>query len=52
MLKYGFSFSWKSALGIPYAEQRFVRNTSIPADKEGLEGKSGFKFLSILFGKK
>ena len=30
MGKYGFSFSWKRALGITAAKQKFARETGIP----------------------
>ena len=37
MSKYGFSFSWKRALGISAAKQRFARQTGIPTTQSGLE---------------
>jgi len=39
MSKYGFSFSWKRALGISSAKQKFARQTGIPTTKSGLERK-------------
>jgi hypothetical protein len=39
MSKYGFSFSWKRALGISAAKQRFARQTGIPTTQSGLERK-------------
>jgi len=56
MSKFGFSFSWKRALGITAAKQRFARQTGIPTTKSGLErkvGRSVFGLLLSLFsGKK
>lgn len=56
MSKYGFSFSWKRALGITSAKQKFARETGIPTTKSGLERKLGSTiinlFLGLLGGKK
>lgn len=41
MSKYGFSFSWKRALGISSARQKIARQTGIPTTKSGLERKIG-----------
>lgn len=53
---YGFSFSWKRAVGISGAKQSFARRTGIPTTKQGLERKVGSSILSFLmslfFGKK
>ena len=54
MKKYGFSFSWKRALGITSAKQKFARKTGIPTSKSGLERKIGsfvLKLLSKYFNK-
>ncbi len=48
MSKYGFSFSWKRALGITSAKQRFARNTGIPTTKSGLERKIGRSVINLL----
>jgi hypothetical protein len=48
MGKYGFSFSWKRALGISAAKQRFARQTRIPTTKSGLERKIGGSIVSLL----
>jgi len=48
MSKYGFSFSWKRALGISTTKQRFARQTGIPTTKSGLERKVGRGLLSLL----
>jgi len=50
--KYGFSFSWKRALGLTAAKQKFARQTGIPTTKAGLEKKIGSSILKMLFGKK
>lgn len=53
---YGFSFSWKRALGISGAKQSFARKTGIPTTKQGFERKLGASilslFMSVFFGKK
>ena len=41
MGKYGFSFSWKRALGITAAKQKFSRETGIPTSANGIERKVG-----------
>ena len=50
--KFGFSFSWKRALGITGAKQKFARETGIPTTKSGVERKIGGVLLKLLFGKK
>lgn len=52
MGKYGFSFSWKRALGITNAKQKFTRQTGIPTSKVGMERKLGAVILKMIFGKK
>ncbi|WP_343020582.1 hypothetical protein [Bacteroides uniformis] len=47
----GVSFSWKRALGITQAKQKFARQTGIPTSKAGLERKLGKALLKVLFGK-
>ena len=47
----GLSFSWKRALGITQAKQKFARETGIPTSKAGLERKIGKMVLKALFGK-
>ncbi len=37
----GLSFSWKRALGITRAKQRFARATGIPTTKQGRQRKFG-----------
>ncbi len=39
--KFGFSFSWKRALGISSAKNKFARMTGIPTTRSGLERKVG-----------
>ena len=47
----GVSFSWKRALGITQAKQKFARQTGIPTSKAGLERKLGKALLKVLFCK-
>ena len=47
----GVSFSWKRALGITQAKQKFARQTGIPTSKAGLERKLGKALLKVLYGK-
>jgi hypothetical protein len=53
---YGFSFSWKRALGISGAKQSFARRNGVPTTKQGLERKIGSSILSFimsfLFGRR
>ena len=48
----GLSFSWKRALGITQAKQKFARETGIPTSKAGVELKIGNIILKALFGGK
>jgi hypothetical protein len=48
MSKFGFSFSWKRALGISAAKQRFARQTGIPTTQSGIERKVGRSIISLL----
>jgi len=48
----GLSFSWKRALGITQAKQKFARETGIPTSKVGLERKIGKMVLNAIFGKR
>jgi hypothetical protein len=50
MGKFGISFSWKRALGITAAKQRFARETGIPTSMSGVERKVGRSILNIIFG--
>ncbi|MFT3679795.1 MAG: hypothetical protein QM791_05960 [Ferruginibacter sp.] len=52
MRKYGFSFSWKRALGVTSAKQKFARKTGMPTTKRGLENKIGAAIIKMIFGKK
>jgi hypothetical protein len=47
MLKYGFSFSWKRALGITGAKQKFARQTGIPTTQLGLERRVERSIISL-----
>jgi hypothetical protein len=48
MSKYGFSFSWKRALGISAAKQRLARQTGIPTTQSGFEKKVGHSIISFM----
>ncbi|MFN5642557.1 MAG: hypothetical protein ACK4V4_08680 [Sphingobacteriales bacterium] len=50
--KFGFSFSWKRALGISGMRTSFARRTGVPTTKGGLQRKIGAFILGLLFGKK
>ena len=50
MGKFGFSFSWRRALGITAAKQRFARETGIPTSMSGVERKVGRSILNMIFG--
>ena len=50
MGKYGFSFSWKRALGITGAKQKFARETGIPTSVNGMERKVGRSVLNLILG--
>lgn len=45
----GLTFSWKRALGITQAKQKFARQTGIPTSKAGVERKIGKMILDALF---
>jgi hypothetical protein len=47
----GLSFSWKRALDVTQAKQKFARQTGIPTSKAGVERKIGNMILKCLFGK-
>ena len=44
----GVSFSWKRALGITQAKQKFARKTGIPTTKAGLERTVGKAVMDML----
>jgi len=37
----GMSFSWKRAVGISSAKQKFARKTGIPTTRSGMQRKAG-----------
>lgn len=39
--KYGFSFSWKRAVGISSLKQKFAKKTGIPTTRGGRQRKFG-----------
>jgi hypothetical protein len=48
MSKYGFSFSWKRALGISAVKQRFARQTGVPTTQSVLERKVGRSIIKLI----
>jgi hypothetical protein len=48
MGKYGFSFSWKRALGITAVKQKLARETGIPTSVSGVERKVGSSVINLL----
>ena len=44
-----FGFSWKRALGITAAKQKFARETGIPTSVNGIERKVGRSVINLLF---
>jgi len=48
MGKFGFSFSWKRALGITAVKQKFARETGIPTSVNGIERKVGRSVINLL----
>ena len=49
---FGFSFSWKRALGITGMKNKIARQTGIPTTKGGIERKIGKILLNFLFRRK
>jgi hypothetical protein len=52
MGKFGFSFSWKRALGISSAKQKIAKQTGMATSKAGVERKIGAFLINLLLGKK
>ncbi len=48
----GLSFSWKRALGVTKAKQKFARTTGIPTSRQGLERKVGAILIGAVLGTK
>ena len=46
----GLSYSWKRAIGISGAKQRFARRTGIPTTRSGLQRKIGSIVMKFLMG--
>ena len=46
----GLSFSWKRALGITKAKQKFSHATGIPTSRQGLERKVGALIVGAVLG--
>jgi hypothetical protein len=49
--KFGFSFSWKRAVGITGIRTSYARRTGIPTTKVGIQRKIGAIILKYLFGR-
>jgi hypothetical protein len=50
--KFGFSFSWKRAIGISGMRGSFAQRTGIPTTQGGLQRKIGKMILDLFFGKR
>lgn len=48
--KFGFSWSWKRALGISGFRQSIAKQTGIPTTRGGLERKVGRSIISLVLG--
>lgn len=48
MSKFGFSFSWKRALGVSAAKQRFARQNGIPTTMSGAERNVGKSIINLV----
>lgn len=46
--KYGFSFSWKRAIGLSARKQKIARKIGIPLTKRGRQRKVGKAVLRML----
>lgn len=44
----GVSFSWRRAVGITKAKQKFARKTGIPTTRQGLERKIGKTIIKTI----
>ena len=51
-MKFGFSFSFKRALGITAIKQKISKSTGIPLTKQGLERKIGGAVVKAVKKKK
>jgi hypothetical protein len=49
--KFGFSFSWKRAIGLSGLRSSIAQKSGIPTTKGGLERKLGAIILRLIFGK-
>lgn len=49
---WGFSFSWKRALGVTAFKQKIAKDTGVPTSKSGLERKLGKSILNFILGNK
>lgn len=46
--KFGFSFSWKRALGISGMRTKIARQTGVPTTRGGIERKIGRMIFNLL----
>lgn len=49
MKKYGFSFSWKRAIGLTAMKQNIARKSGIPTTKNGIQRKVGKIIFDTIF---
>lgn len=47
--KFGFSFSWKRAIGLSGLRGSLARKTGIPTTKGGIERKIGNTLIKVVF---
>lgn len=50
--KFGFSFSWKRAIGLSGMRSSFAQRSGIPTTKGGLQRKIGSIILNLFFGRR
>jgi hypothetical protein len=50
--KFGFSFSWKRAVGLSGMRSSFAQRSGIPTTKGGLQRKIGSIILNLFFGRR
>jgi hypothetical protein len=48
--KFGFSWSWKRAIGFSAFRQGIARKTGVPTTKQGLERKIGASVIKFILG--
>lgn len=50
--KFGFSFSWKRAVGLSGMRSSFAQRSGIPTTQGGLQRKIGSIILNLFFGRR